>query len=96
MVTKFFQLPKFLGAFSFGVTLNFTYIRGFTFFIFFHFLFNMYDSNCFEQLVHNIFKKGDGEFHALFFIIFAISNLLAKRNMLSNQVEGEIIKHVHK
>jgi hypothetical protein len=56
----------------------------------------MYDSNCFEQLVHNIFKKGDGEFHALFFIIFAISNLLAKRNMLSNQVEGEIIKHVHK
>jgi hypothetical protein len=56
----------------------------------------MYNSNCFEQLVHNIFKKGDGEFHALFFVIFVISNLLAKRNMLSNQVEREIIKHVCK
>jgi hypothetical protein len=57
----------------------------------------MYDSNCFEQLVHNIFKKGGGGgFHTLVFVIFVILNLFAKQNILSNQIEGEIIKQACK
>jgi len=31
-----------------------------------------------------------------FFVTFVILNLFAKRNMLSNQVEGEIIKQARK
>jgi hypothetical protein len=37
-------------------------------------------------------KKGGRGLNALFFVVFVNPIFFAKQNMLSNQVEGEIIK----
>jgi hypothetical protein len=46
--------------------------------------------------VHNTLKKGGRGFHAFVFVIFMIPIFFTKQNMLSNQVEGEIIKQACK
>jgi hypothetical protein len=81
MATKYFWLPNSLDALSFWGIPNFTYIKGFTFFIFLHFLFML---TCTTLIVLNNWcatfsrKGGRGVFHALFFVVFVISNLFAK------------------
>lgn len=84
--------PNFLGALSFWGTPNFICMKGFTFFIFFHFLFNMYDSNCFKQSVCNIFKKGGGIL-CIIFCCFCDFKFNCQTKYVEHQVEGEIIKH---
>lgn len=97
MVIEIFWSPNFLNAPNFSGTHNFNYIRSFTFsFFFLHFLFNMYDSNCFGQLVHNISKKMGERTPCTIFCYFCNFNFFAKQNMSSNQVEREIIKQNHK
>jgi hypothetical protein len=52
----------------------------------------MYDFDCFGQLVCNILKRVGEGIPCIFLGYFCDSNFFTKRNMLSNQVEREIIE----
>jgi len=73
MATKVFWFQSFLGAFRFWGTLNFTYIRGFAFFIFPHFLFSMYLTLIVWTIGAQKMEDWEGGVHAPFFVIFVIS-----------------------
>jgi hypothetical protein len=52
----------------------------------------MYDFDSFGQLVHNTLKRVGEGIPCFCFVIFVIPIFFTKRNMLNNQVEGEIIE----
>jgi hypothetical protein len=52
----------------------------------------VYDFDCFGQLVCNILKIVGEGIPCIFWVIFVIPIFFTKRNMLSNQVEREIIE----
>jgi hypothetical protein len=81
MATKVFWFQNFLGAFRFWGTLKFTYIKGFAFFIFPHFLFNMYLTLIVWTTSAQKFEDWEGGVHALFFVIFVISIFFKKKNV---------------